>query len=187
MRVGREIDGKIALQVAGVPVQTQLQARGRSGGKIASSQVVDPQPRQCPESDFQGAGPVNAAPVPILLEPAIEKFLQMVQKLAPPGKLPGLCQRHQMLMPIQFPDNFVIPHPRRVQIREQPEVASAGLYIMDRIAPPADFLVHSEVQVDVVPQQTESALQDLLGRRHQLSRPVRPPKGLNYLIRWSKT
>src|SRR5436190_22225897 len=70
--------------------------------------MAHPQPRKAAESHFQAASPVNAEGVRIRMLPAIPLRNHFADIAFLPGETPGLGERGQMLMPIQFPDDFVI-------------------------------------------------------------------------------
>jgi len=101
--------------------------------------MPDPRPGQGAKRCFQSAGPVDSPAERILVQPAF----QLAEDLPVAGGIvlhaARLRQQHQVLVPVQFPDDLVIARTLEIQVRDQPEVAQAGLHRVLVIAAPTDF------------------------------------------------
>jgi hypothetical protein len=70
--------------------------------------MPDLDPRQRAKRYFQRAGPVDTALERILFEPCGKLALDLCEEFAAAGKAECLCQQDQMLVAVQFPDDFVV-------------------------------------------------------------------------------
>ena len=70
--------------------------------------MIRPDPRQRAERHFQRAGPIDSAIIGIRREPAFQLRANFVQVRVIASEQNACASRHQMLMPIRFPDHFVI-------------------------------------------------------------------------------
>ena len=84
------------------------------------------------------------------------------------GQQIGLRQDNQVLMPVQFPDRFVVAGARRVQVSNAAKVGEAGFDAARIVAPPADF----RPCIDDRSQNWKAVALDLLGQVDHLLRAL---------------
>ena len=84
---------------------------------LAAGQMIQPHPGERAHGHFQGAGPVDPAQERVLFYPVLPLAKGLVQKLAPVGEEESLREQWKMLVPVQFPDDFVIARAREIQVR----------------------------------------------------------------------
>src|SRR5712692_4332092 len=99
-----------------------------------------PDPGERPESDFERAGPIDSPKKWIPLEPALQLIPDLSQEIVASGEQERLSQQHQMLMPIQLPDNFVVANFVEVEIGDAPEVDRTTRTPAQIITAPIDLL-----------------------------------------------
>ena len=143
-----------------VLVQTSQQTAAAGGRHVVSGQVINPHPRKRSEGYLQRAAEVDAALERILLKPTLHLLTEIVEKLPPPSQSPGLREQNQLLMPIQLPDDFVVAHARRIQIRNTPEVQRLRLDPAAVVPAPPNRRTRGNLQA----KQRKPACQDLLGQ-----------------------
>ena len=71
-------------------------------------------------------------------DPTVELRANLVQVPNFARQPVGLRQNNQVLMPVQFPNQFVVARARRVEVRNAAEVDQTGFDAAQVIAPPAD-------------------------------------------------
>src|SRR6266568_8980822 len=89
-------------------------------------QVVDPHPRKGAKGDLESARPVDPALKRVLLEPAFELALDLVEEILALGQQVGLSQQDQVLMAVELPNCFVVAGLGGVEIGNAAEVDGAG-------------------------------------------------------------
>ena len=124
--------------------------------QLSANQVIDPQPGERPERYLQRARPVDSPQKRILLPPAGELPLDFVPVCPVASEQLGLGKHHQVLVPVQFPDVFVIPNLAEIQIRNKTKVARAAGPGVDVIPPPFD----SRTRVERCSQYWQPVLHD---------------------------
>lgn len=103
-------------------------------------EMIHPDPRQGSEGDLESAGPVDPALKRILSNPVFPMLHQDIEKLTSAGEQTSLGEKHEILMTIQFPDEFVIAYPIEVEVGDRAEIRrSWKLPIMHPVAPPGDL------------------------------------------------
>src|ERR1700730_17248363 len=83
-----------------------LKSNWKVGG--STEEIPDPEPGQAAECHFEGACPVDAERIGIVLPPRIPLRHQFSCVDPVASQAPSFSERHQMLVPVQFPDDFVI-------------------------------------------------------------------------------
>src|SRR5437879_11131916 len=83
-----------------------------------------PGPGKRPERYFKSAGPIDSPKKWVPLEPALQLIPDLIQEITTSGEYERLSQQHQMLMPIQLPNNLVVTNLVKVEIGDTPEVSS---------------------------------------------------------------
>jgi hypothetical protein len=71
--------------------------------------MIQRDPGKRPESDFEGAAPVDAAQERIRLPSGGQLTFSFAQKLLVAREVERLRLNHQMLMPVKLPGDLVIP------------------------------------------------------------------------------
>src|SRR5215471_519064 len=127
MRVGREVDRQVVLDVRTVAIQLGKKPPPEFLHHAVADQVENPNPRKCPEPDFQGAAPVDPTLKRILSPPLFDVLEDAVAVLLAAGKSRCLRKQHEMLVPVQLPDELVVPNCREIQVGNSAEVLRRGL------------------------------------------------------------
>jgi hypothetical protein len=104
----------------------------------------------------------------IRCDPAIQLGANLGQISRVTREQMRLRQNHQVLMPVQLPDDFVIARARRIQERNAPEIYKICLDPARVIAAPTDF----GARFDGPAKDRESMPPDLIGPVHHLLRTV---------------
>src|SRR5580698_8484361 len=141
-------------------------SRTELGRHVAANQVIDPDPGQGAKRDFESAGPVGPAMKRVGRDPAFELRLNFVPMASVAGQQKRLGQDNQVLMTIQFPDQFVVARAGRVEVRYAAEVDRAGFNAARIIAAPADVLAG----VDDGPKNWKLVAMELIGQIDDLLR-----------------
>src|ERR1700674_3331636 len=100
--------------------------------------MIQPDPRERPESDFKGTAPADALQERILLPPGGQLTFRLAQILLTAFEQERLRQNHQVLVPVQLPDDLVIPGALEIQVRNAAGTGEAGGLIVNRVASPVD-------------------------------------------------
>src|SRR5713101_172953 len=98
--------------------------------------MVQPDPGKRPESDFEAAAPVDAVQERILLPPGGQLTLRLAQKLLATREQERLRQNHHVLVPVQLPDDLVIPGALEIQIRDAAGIGEAGGLLVNCVTAP---------------------------------------------------
>ena len=101
--------------------------------------MIDPKPGQCSKRHFECAGPVGSPMKRVLGDPTFELQANLIQMPGLASQPIGPRQNNQVLVPVQFPDGFVIARARRVQVGDAAKVGKAGFNAARIVATPADF------------------------------------------------
>src|SRR5580700_9532790 len=109
MRIGREVDRQIVFDVTSVSIQLRQETAPERFVHAIAGEVIHPDPGQRAKRDLQRAGPINAVLERIFSNPVFPLLYECLEKFTPAGKESGLSEEHEILMPIQFPDELVIP------------------------------------------------------------------------------
>src|SRR5579863_563321 len=144
MRVGREIERQIELQIAAVLIQALQQLISYS--KLSPPKVIQPNPGKRPKSDFKGAAPVDSVQERILLPPGGQLTFRLAQILVAAREPERLRQNHQVLVPVQLPDDLVIPGALEIQIRNPGGIGETGGLVVNRVAAPFDLVAKVQHQ-----------------------------------------
>ncbi len=136
MGIGGEIDGQVFKEIAAVLIQRREEAFTELRGHGFADKLPEPDPRYCPESHFESAGPIDAALKRVLGEPGFELSEDLVKILGFAGKQMGLGQENKMLMTVEFPDEFVVAHCFETQIFDATEVIRGRGFLRDVVATP---------------------------------------------------
>ena len=83
-----------------------------------------------------------------------------VSKRWSPDKQQSLSQHHEVLMPVQLPDDFVVPGARPVEIRNAAEIDGAGFDPGEIVAAPVD----SGARFNLDTEKRESVGENLFGK-----------------------
>src|SRR5260370_31088331 len=102
---------------------------------------MDPDPRQAAKCDLESASPVDPLLNGILPTPAFELPHDLAQKLLAAGEQVSLRQQHQVLMPVEFPDTFVVAGLGRVEIGNAPKIHGLRFHAAGIIPPPANIWI----------------------------------------------
>src|SRR5439155_9166906 len=71
-------------------------------------QVMHPEPGHAAERDFEAAATIYSERIRISASPRRQLLQEFSHITVLMGQLPSFCQRDQVLMPIQLPDDFVV-------------------------------------------------------------------------------
>ena len=89
----------------------------RKNGTIRE-QLANPQPRKRAKRDFEAAGPIDSHRIRVFLTPVIPLGAQFVNVTLVSGEAVRFRQRDQMLVAIQFPNDFVISNFAEISNKE---------------------------------------------------------------------
>src|SRR2546430_824408 len=105
MGIGGGVDREISTDVTCVEALGNSQFIEEVQGRLRliSQQRVHPKPRQAPEGNLQGAGPIDSVGIRIALLPVAPLGDQFTQETLFSGKEIDLGQCDEMMMPIQLP------------------------------------------------------------------------------------
>ena len=106
---------------------------GRKGG---ATEVPDPDPVEGAEGDFESAGPVHAPLEGILFVPRGKLGRDGVEVIGPGIKAPSLSKNNEMVVAIQFPEEFVITGAGEVEVGNTAEVVGWKFMAVNGIATP---------------------------------------------------
>src|SRR5579863_7612646 len=118
------------------PIQKPLAKRL---AETISHQVIDPDPGESAESDFERAGPIDPALKRVLREPAFQFAFDLREKLLPARKQICLGQQNQVLVPVKLPDIFVVAGSGGVEVRYAAEKYCGSCHSAGVVAPPVDI------------------------------------------------
>ncbi len=160
MRVRRKIERKIILQMAAMLIELAEPFHAELRNHLVACQVIDPDPRHRPETHFQRAGPIDPAMIRIRREPAFELRANLLQVRRISTQAERLRQKHEMLMPIRFPNHFMIAPAPGVQIRNAAEISKTGFDAAGMIAPPRNVWAGIDDQAE----DRKAMLSNLFGK-----------------------
>ena len=102
--------------------------RGKGGGSF--QQVIHPDPGNTAKRYFEAARPIDADRVWILDMPVPPLAEYFGRKFPIAGEPVSLSQCHEMLVTIQFPDDFGIPNLRKIEVVDfEPRLARCSLAV----------------------------------------------------------
>src|SRR5207249_5873412 len=110
VRVRREVDREIVVQILPMPVEGAQKTPSDCKLQLRSRQVVDPDPGQRAKRDLQRAGPVHSTQIGICGQPVDQLAFDLLQKFPASAQPERLRQHNQMLMAIELPDRLVIAY-----------------------------------------------------------------------------
>src|SRR5437016_7530338 len=122
-----------------VPIQFAQPASVKILWQLPPDQMPNPDPRQRPKRDFQSARPIDSPMIWVRGKPALKLRLNLIQVRLIASEEIGLRQDHQVLVPAQLPNHFVVPGLGCVQVRNQTKVIEAGFNPAYVVAPPTDL------------------------------------------------
>src|SRR5690349_1971822 len=93
------------------------------------------------------------------IDPAVELRPSLIQVALVAGKQEGLREQHQVLVPVQLPDDLVIAGFRSVQIRHAAEIVQTCFLAIRVVATPEDFWSRFDGQAE----QRKAVLENLSG------------------------
>ena len=155
--------------------------------------MVDPDPRQTAKGNFQRASPVDAQRIGVRFAPTAPLGDQFVNVLVVPAQQSSLCQRDKVLVPVQFPGDFVVTHHSKIKKSNLEPWIERRAFAVHRIKMPVDLISKAEVVVaeqsktmradrvrlaqnlrccvgQIVPHQVGASL-SFAGRKEELARP----------------
>ena len=100
---------------------------------------MHPKPGQRAKRDFECAGPIGSAMKSVLGNPTFQLRLNLVEIHGLASQPIRASQNNQVLVPVQFPDYFVIARARRIQVGDAAKVSKAGFNAARVIPTPVDF------------------------------------------------
>ena len=137
--VGGEVDGQIFKEMAAVLVERGEEAAAKFGGHgFIAAEVPDPDPRERAESDFESAGPIDAALKRVLVEPGFELGKEFGKVFGLAVEQMGLGEEDKVLVAAEFPDEFVIADGVEVEVFDAAEILEGGGFVVGVIAAPID-------------------------------------------------
>ncbi len=108
------------------------------GHGFVTTEVPNPDPRESAESDFEGAGPIDAALKWVLVEPGFELGKEFGDVLGFTADQVGLGEEDEVLVAAEFPDKFVVADGVEVEVFDAAEVLGVGCFVVGVIAAPID-------------------------------------------------
>ena len=130
MVVWREIEREIIRQMTTMQIKHMKPSHTKAGRHVSPRQLIDPDPCERPKCDFERARPIDPAMERIFVHPTRELRTGFIQISGIPGQQVGLRQNHQVLMPVQLPNDFVIAGMRGI---EEPNMAKIGQTSLDAL------------------------------------------------------
>src|SRR4029077_6081375 len=110
------VRGKVKRQVRGEVEAVMIKRLEKAPAKVvletAAHEVINPEPGERAESDFERAGPVDAAMEGVLLDPALDLAADLIEAVG----AAHLGEHDQVLMAVELPDDLVIPGARGVEV-----------------------------------------------------------------------
>jgi hypothetical protein len=126
---------------------------GRKGG---ATEVPDPDPVEGAEGDFESAGPVHAPLEGILFVPRGKLSSDGVEVIGPGIQAPRLSKENEMVVAVEFPEEFVVTSAGEVEVGDTAEVAGWKFVAVNGIATPLD----GGGDIDVCAEEREMAVQN---------------------------
>ena len=140
------------------------------GGHACPYHMVNPNPRKRAEGHFERTCPIGSTMKWIRLDPAFQLRANLVQVCGVTRQQVRLRQDHQVLMTVQFPNDFVIAGARSVQEGDAAEIDQTGINTARVIAPPVDL----GAGIHDLSEDRESMRPNFLGEFGDLSRKTAP-------------
>lgn len=137
--IGREVIGEIDFEVQAVMIEPCEKPMPERVVETISHKMIDPDPGERAERDFESAGPIDAVLEGVLREPALQLPHDLGEKLLPAGKQISLREQDQMLVAIDLPNAFVVAGAGSVEVGNAAEIQGAGFDAAHIIAAPADI------------------------------------------------
>jgi len=122
--------------------------------------MISPNPRQRPEGHFERTGPIDSPAVRVLREPALQLSLNFAEICGVRREPISLGQKHEVLVPVQLPNELVVASLGRIQIWDSPKIIQPGLDSARVIAAPADL----RPAVDLSAENRKRVFSDLRGQ-----------------------
>jgi len=142
-------------------------ARTERGRQLSAYIMIHPDPRKRAERDLQRTRPIGSPMEWILLHPTIQLRAYFFEISRFAGQQVSLRQHHQVLMPVQLPDDFVVAREAGIEVWNAPEIERICFDASNVIAPPADlgacFDHRSEQRKSMLPYLRRE-LHNILGR-----------------------
>ena len=147
-------------KMAAFPIGILYASVDKNGRQMFAHKMVSPNPGQRPEGHFQRAGPIDSPAVRVLCKPALELSLNLFEICGVSGEPICLGQQHELLVPVQLPNELVVARPGCIKIWDSPEIIQPGLYFARVIAAPADL----RPCVNLSAENRERVFSDLRGQ-----------------------
>ena len=154
------------MQVPGADAQHGDEVPLKTLGERIGSKSFHPQPGKSTEADFEAARPIDANGVRILRTPVVPLRDDLIHE--PPIIRDGVSfgQRNQMLVPVQFPDNFRVADFLIIEITDLEPGLARRLFTADSIEVPVDF---ASVIKAFITEQVEAMCTDFFGSGKNLA------------------
>ena len=134
--VWRKVNRQVVRQVKPVTIKLGGQTIAKARRQAIAYPAQNPYPGECAESDLQGACPIDPSQERIVFEPGFEQPGALVRVFVAASEKSCHGEHSELLMPIQFPDNFVIANLGRIEIRELAKVSGSRFDTAHIIFPP---------------------------------------------------
>src|SRR5436190_1293176 len=125
-------------------------------GEAVRQQVMNPDPGERAETDFERARPIDPSMQRILIEPTFDLPVNLFREIGAARQNVRLRQQDKMLVPVQLPDDLVIAGARGVEIRNAAEVDGGSFPAAHIIAAPLNL----RTRLDRDSQDREAMLQN---------------------------
>src|SRR5579884_3060336 len=133
---------------------------------MIADEVVNPDPGERSECDFERTGPVHSAYEGIGGDPAFDFLLDFAQVFCAAGDEESLSNSDEVLVAVQLPDPFVIANGIEIEIRNTAKKSRAAGFVVFVIAAPVDF----EAGRNALAEEGEAMLENVLGYCDQFRR-----------------
>src|SRR5438132_1549282 len=174
MGIGREIRRKVVVNVSSAHTESPqpfVTKTGYHGWRICEQKIC-PDPRQTSERHFQAAGPINADWIRVFSVPVLPLVEYFLGKPLITCKPVCLRQNHEMLMAVQFPDNFAIAGFFKIKIADvEPELSGRPFNVN-----PVEMPINQHAIIKAfITKQIKAMAGDLLRPPNNLCRLLRQP------------
>src|SRR5689334_20011532 len=174
MGIGREIGGKVVLDVPTIetegpqPFGTKT---GQHSGRFCKKRI-GPNPREAAEGYFQAAGPIYADWIRVFSVPVLPLVEYFLGKPLIARKPVCLRQNHEMLMAVQFPNNFAVPGFFKIKIADLERELSGRPFNVNPVEMPINL--HAIIKAFIT-KQIKAVAVDLFRSPNNLRRLLRQP------------
>src|SRR3954451_7461939 len=121
-----------------VAVKSRQKIPAKAVRHLRPHKMVHPDPGQSPERYLERAGPIDAALKRILLDPSVDLPEDLSAIPLVSREEMCLCEKHQVLMAVQLPDEFVVSDRGEIEIGNAAEIGNPGLLLVPVVSPPVD-------------------------------------------------